>query len=88
MNPQANKTELIGQYRVHDKDTGSPEVQVALLSKRIEHLTEHFKTHAKDHHSRRGLLKLVSQRRRLLDYLKDKDAQRYKKLIDGLGIRK
>ena len=69
-------------------DTGSPEVQVALLSERITMLTEHFKTHKKDHHSRRGLLKLVGQRRRLLDYLKSKDGNRYKKLIEGLGIRK
>ena len=72
----------------HDRDTGSPEVQVALLTERILYLTEHFKTHKKDHHSRRGLLKLVGQRRRLLDYLKTKDSMRYKKLIDGLGIRK
>ena len=68
------KTEVIGTYRTHDADTGSPEVQVALLSERISYLTEHFKTHVKDHHSRRGLLKLVGQRRRLLDYLKRKDA--------------
>ena len=71
------KTELIGSYRTHDADTGSPEVQVAILSERINYLTEHFKTHAKDHHSRRGLLMLVGKRRRLLDYLKAKDAQRY-----------
>ncbi len=82
------KQELVAKFRVHEKDTGSPEVQVALLSERIAHLTEHFKTHLKDHHSRRGLLKLVSQRRRLLDYVKRKDNARYKKLIDGLGIRK
>lgn len=82
------KTELVTKYRTHEKDTGSPEVQVALLSERISHLTEHFKTHKKDFHSRRGLLKLVGQRRRLLDYLKSKDVARYKKLIDGLGIRK
>ena len=82
------KTELVAKFRTHEKDTGSPEVQVALLSERINHLTEHFKTHKKDHHSRRGLLKLVGQRRRLLDYLKGKDAGRYKKLIEGLGIRK
>jgi small subunit ribosomal protein S15 len=85
---QERKAELVTQYRTHDKDTGSPEVQVALLSERITQLTEHFKTHKKDHHSRRGLLKLVGQRRRLLDYLKGKDPGRYKKLIDGLGIRK
>jgi small subunit ribosomal protein S15 len=82
------KTEIIGSYRTHDSDTGSPEVQVAILSERINYLTEHFKTHAKDHHSRRGLLKLVGQRRRLLDYLKGKDAERYGDLIRRLGIRK
>jgi len=82
------KTGIIGDYRTHDSDTGSPEVQVALLSERINYLTEHFKTHAKDHHSRRGLLKLVGQRRRLLDYLKRKDSERYAELIRRLGIRK
>jgi small subunit ribosomal protein S15 len=82
------KGELIGTYRTHAADTGSPEVQVALLSERINYLTEHFKTHVKDHHSRRGLLKLVGQRRRLLDYLKRKDADRYGELIRRLGIRK
>ena len=82
------KTDLIGSYRTHDSDTGSPEVQVAILSERISYLTEHFKTHAKDHHSRRGLLKLVGQRRSLLDYLKQKDAERYADLIRKLGIRK
>jgi small subunit ribosomal protein S15 len=82
------KIEIIDSYRTHDTDTGSPEVQVALLSERINYLTEHFKTHAKDHHSRRGLLVLVGQRRRLLDYLKRKDAQRYGELIRRLGIRK
>jgi small subunit ribosomal protein S15 len=82
------KTEVIGSYRTHDGDTGSPEVQVALLSERINYLTEHFKSHAKDHHSRRGLLKLVWQRRRLLDYLKRKDSDRYAELIRRLGIRK
>lgn len=82
------KSDLISSYRTHDKDTGSPEVQVALLSERINYLTEHFKTHAKDHHSRRGLLKLVGQRRRLLDYLKSKDTARYAELIKRLGIRK
>ncbi|MFL5357814.1 30S ribosomal protein S15 [Archangium sp.] len=85
---QDRKAEVVSKYRTHDSDTGSPEVQVALLSERITMLTEHFKTHKKDHHSRRGLLKLVGQRRRLLDYLKSKDANRYKKLIEGLGIRK
>ena len=80
--------ELVGQYRLHPTDTGSPEVQVALLSERIDYLTEHFKTHVKDHHSRRGLLKLVGQRRRLLDYLKRYDNQRYKAVIDRLGLRR
>jgi small subunit ribosomal protein S15 len=82
------KSEVIGTYKTHTADTGSPEVQVALLSERINYLTEHFKTHAKDHHSRRGLLKLVGQRRRLLDYLKSKDTARYAELIRRLGIRK
>ena len=82
------KTELIGSYKTHDGDTGSPEVQVAILSERISYLTEHFKAHAKDHHSRRGLLMLVGRRRRLLDYLKVKDAQRYADLIKRLNIRK
>lgn len=82
------KTEVITKFATHEGDTGSPEVQVALLSERINFLTEHFKTHAKDHHSRRGLLKLVGQRRRLLDYLKGKSLDRYKKLITTLGIRK
>lgn len=82
------KTELITTHQKHEGDTGSPEVQVALLSDRITYLTEHFKTHEKDHHSRRGLLKLVQQRRRLLDYLKRKDIQRYADLIHKLGIRK
>ena len=82
------KTEVIGTYKTHSADTGSPEVQVALLSEPINYLTEHFKSHAKDHHSRRGLLKLVGQRRRLLDYLKRKDTDRYGELIRRLGIRK
>jgi small subunit ribosomal protein S15 len=82
------KTEVIGTYKTHEGDTGSPEVQVAILSERIGYLTEHFKTHAKDHHSRRGLLKLVGQRRRLLDYVRRKDADRYSELIKRLGIRK
>ena len=82
------KTEVITTYRTHETDTGSPEVQVAILSERISYLTEHFKIHAKDHHSRRGLLKLVGQRRRLLDYLKGKDSERYAELIRRLGIRK
>jgi small subunit ribosomal protein S15 len=82
------KTELIGSYKTHDSDTGSPEVQVAILSERINYLTEHFKSHAKDHHSRRGLLMLVGKRRRLLDYLRTKDSQRYADLIKRLNIRK
>jgi small subunit ribosomal protein S15 len=82
------KTGIIEGYRTHNGDTGSPEVQVALLSERITYLTDHFKTHAKDHHSRRGLLKLVGRRRRLLDYLKAKDTARYAELIRRLGIRK
>jgi small subunit ribosomal protein S15 len=82
------KEELIGNYKKHEKDTGSPEVQIALLTERITNLTDHFKTHKKDHHSRRGLLKLVGQRRRLLDYLKGKDIGRYREIIAKLGIRK
>lgn len=82
------KQELIGTYRKHETDTGSPEVQIALLTERIANLTEHFKTHKKDHHSRRGLLKLVGHRRRLLDYLKNKDIERYRDIINKLGIRK
>ncbi len=85
---QQQKEGVIEQFRLHQTDTGSPEVQVALLSQRIDHLTEHFKIHVKDHHSRRGLLKLVGQRRRLLDYLKDNDFERYQSLIQRLGIRK
>ena len=82
------KTEIIGQYRRESSDTGSPEVQVALLSDRISHLTEHLKNNHKDHHSRRGLLKMVGQRRALLDYLKRKNLDRYRKLIDTLGLRR
>ncbi|MCL4806191.1 MAG: 30S ribosomal protein S15 [Thermoanaerobaculia bacterium] len=82
------KTETNKAFETHEGDTGSPEVQVALLSKRITSLTEHFKTHAKDHHSRRGLLQMVGQRRRLLDYLKKRDVMRYKALIARLGLRK
>ena len=82
------KIEIIGQYKTHATDTGSPEVQVALITSRINGLTDHFKAHAKDNHSRRGLLKLVSQRRRLLDYLRSKDADRYREVISRLGIRK
>ena len=83
-----SKGEIISNYRLHDKDTGSPEVQVAILTERINYLTEHFKTHQQDHHSRRGLLKLVGQRRRLLDYVKRIEFRRYKELIERLGIRK
>jgi small subunit ribosomal protein S15 len=82
------KQEIISRYRQHGSDTGSPEVQIALISERITYLTDHFKTHAKDHHSRRGLLKLVSKRRHMLDYLKRSDLERYRKLIRDLGIRK
>ncbi|MGQ9920034.1 MAG: 30S ribosomal protein S15 [Desulfobacca sp.] len=82
------KSDIINRFRLHDADTGSPEVQVALLSERINYLTDHFKTHAKDHHSRRGLIKLVGQRRRLLNYLKKKDIDRYRSLIDTLGLRR
>jgi len=82
------KTELIKQYQQHDKDSGSPEVQIAVLSNRITYLTEHFKTHKKDHHSRRGLLQLVGRRRRLLDYLRGVNDARYRAVIDRLGIRK
>ncbi len=83
-----NKGELIGQYRLHEQDTGSPEVQIALLSGRIGYLTEHLSVHKKDHHSRRGLLMMVGRRRKLLDYLKMKDVERYKQVIERLGIRK
>jgi small subunit ribosomal protein S15 len=82
------KSSVIGQYRVHPQDTGSPEVQIALLSERINYLTEHFKIHKKDHASRRGLLKMVGHRRRLLDYVRSKDVERYRALIQRLGIRK
>jgi small subunit ribosomal protein S15 len=82
------KEKIINEYRTHERDTGTPEVQVALLTNRIQELTEHFKTHAKDHHSRRGLLKLVGRRRRLLDYLKGQDLERYRTTIERLGLRK
>lgn len=82
------KQELINSFKKHDSDTGSPEVQIAILTERITYLTEHFKIHKKDHHSRRGLLKLVGQRRRLLDYLKGKEVDRYKSVIERLGIRR
>ena len=82
------KQEIINNFKKHDGDTGSPEVQIAILTERIVYLTEHFKVHKKDHHSRRGLLKLVGQRRRMLDYLKSKDVDRYRKVIERLGIRR
>ena len=82
------KSEIVETYRTHNADTGSPEVQIAILSEKIAYLTEHFKIHAKDHHSRRGLLRMVGKRRRLLDYLKDKDVARYRAVIERLGIRK
>lgn len=82
------KNEIIEKFKIHPSDTGSSAVQIALLTDRIQYLTEHFKTHAKDHHSRQGLLKLVGQRRSLLDYLKKKDLQQYRTLIQELGLRK
>lgn len=82
------KNDIIEKYRLHESDTGSPEVQIALLSERISYLTEHFKVHKHDFHSRRGLLKLVGQRRRLLDYLKKKEFKRYKDVIGSLGLRR
>jgi small subunit ribosomal protein S15 len=82
------KRDVIAANQTHEKDTGSPEVQIALLTERIKNLTEHFKTHVKDHHSRRGLLQLVGQRKRLLSYLRDTDIARYRALIDKLGLRK
>lgn len=85
---RVEKQHIINEYRVHETDTGSPEVQIALLSERISYLTEHFKIHKKDHHSRRGLLKLVSQRRKLLNYLRENDIDRYRVLIGRLGIRR
>ena len=88
MQEVGRKGEVIQQFRTHETDTGSPEVQVALLTKRIEYLTAHFKTHAKDHHSRRGLLLMVGQRRRLLDYLRGVDHQRYRSVIERLGLRR
>ncbi len=85
---QERKKEIIEQFKSHERDTGSPEVQIALLSERIRYLTEHFKAHKRDHHSRRGLLKLVGQRRRLLNYLKENKVDRYRTVIDRLGLRK
>ena len=82
------KQAIISSFKLHDSDTGSPEVQIAILTERITYLTEHFKIHKKDHHSRRGLLKIVGQRRRLLDYLKKKDIDRYRVIIEKLGIRR
>jgi small subunit ribosomal protein S15 len=82
------KKEIIGKYKIHDSDTGSPEVQVALFTERINSLTEHFRVYAKDHHSRRGLLRLIGQRRRLLDYLRDTSRERYLSLVSKLGLRK
>lgn len=82
------KSQIVVKYRIHKSDSGSPEVQVALLSQRISELTEHFKTHKKDHHSRRGLLSMVARRRKLLNYLKDRNPERYKTLIQSLGIRR
>ena len=83
-----DKTATIGEYRLHETDTGSPEVQVALLSQRIDALTDHFKVHSKDHHSRRGLLRMVAQRRQLLDYLKRSSVDRYRKIVASLNLRK
>jgi small subunit ribosomal protein S15 len=82
------KQQVIGDYKIHEKDSGSPEVQIAILSEKLNYLTEHFKMHKKDHHSRRGLLRMVSRRRKLLDYLKSKDNERYLTIIKRLGIRK
>jgi len=85
---QEKKKEIVEQFKTHEHDTGSPEVQIALLSERIRYLTEHFKVHKRDHHSRRGLLKLVGQRRRLLNYLKENKVDQYRMIIDKLGLRK
>ncbi len=82
------KAEIIQKYRLHDADTGSPEVQIAILTERINYLTEHLKTHRKDHHSRRGLLKMVGQRRGLLNYLQAKNIERYRAIVERLGLRK
>ncbi|MBN1930351.1 MAG: 30S ribosomal protein S15 [Desulfobacterales bacterium] len=83
-----NKKNLINEFKLHEKDTGSPEVQVALLTHRISYLTDHLKVHKKDHHSRRGLLVLVGRRRRLLNYVKNKDVKRYRTIIENLGLRR
>ena len=84
----ADKTSTIAEYRLHDTDTGSPEVQIALLTERISHLTDHLKMHKGDHHTRRGLMKLIGRRRRLLDYVRDNDVERYRNIIGRLGIRR
>lgn len=86
--PAEAKTKIVSDYKIHDKDTGSPEVQIALLSERINGLTEHFKSHVKDHHSRRGLLMLIGKRRSLLEYLRKKEPARYRTIIEKLGIRR
>ncbi len=88
MGIEKNKQKIISDFKIHEKDTGSPEVQIAILSERIGYLTEHFRIHTKDHHSRRGLLKLVGQRRKLLDYLKTSNRARYDNILSRLGIRK
>lgn len=88
MGIEKNKQQIISEYRVHERDTGSAEVQIAILSERIGYLTEHFRIHKKDHHSRRGLLKLVGRRRKLLDYLKNINREKYENIIGRLGIRK
>lgn len=84
----ASKQDVMSKHRLHETDTGSPEVQIALLTERINSLTEHLKTHEKDHHSRRGLLMMVGRRRRMLDYVKDRDIEKYRKLLDTLGLRR
>ncbi|HEY3313736.1 MAG TPA: 30S ribosomal protein S15 [Bacillota bacterium] len=86
--PTDKKQAIIDQYRLHDKDTGSPEVQIAILTERINYLTEHLREHKKDHHSRRGLLKMVGQRRALLNYLRESEVERYRKIVERLGLRK
>lgn len=86
--PSEEKRKLITEFRLHETDTGSPEVQIAILTQRINDLTEHLRVHTKDHHSRRGLLKMVGHRRRLLNYLRDRDIERYRALIDRLGLRR
>ncbi|WP_088005971.1 30S ribosomal protein S15 [Indiicoccus explosivorum] len=85
---QERKNELIGEYRVHETDTGSPEIQIAILTEEINNLNEHLRTHKKDHHSRRGLFKMVGRRRNLLKYLRENDVQRYRELINRLGLRR